>query len=75
MSMQDAHARDGLDVLHYFNVNASEGLSDEQVRQQQLKYGKNVLEAEEGESIDEFDIERKSTDRRFFQQPHSGSLF
>jgi hypothetical protein len=33
--MKDAHARDGLDVCHYFNVNASEGLSDEQVLQQQ----------------------------------------
>ena len=47
--MKDAHARDDLDVCHYFNVNASEGLSDEQVLQQQLKYGKNVLEAEDGE--------------------------
>ncbi|XP_070573118.1 calcium-transporting ATPase sarcoplasmic/endoplasmic reticulum type-like isoform X2 [Ptychodera flava] len=49
--MEHAHMKSVDEILQYFNVNESQGLSPEQVKSQQEKYGPNELPAEEGKSL------------------------
>eukprot|EP00897_Mesotaenium_endlicherianum_P009526 jgi/Mesen1/8601/ME000005S08568 len=39
--MEDAYAKDVSEVLHYFQVDANRGLSDDQVAKNTLEYGRN----------------------------------
>lgn len=49
--MEDAHAKKVEEVLTYFQVDPERGLSPDQVKRYQEKYGPNELPAEEGKSI------------------------
>ncbi|XP_018914251.2 calcium-transporting ATPase sarcoplasmic/endoplasmic reticulum type isoform X2 [Bemisia tabaci] len=49
--MEDAHAKTVDEVLKYFNVDPERGLSPDQIKRNQEKYGPNELPAEEGKSI------------------------
>lgn len=49
--MEDGHAKTVDEVLNYFNVDSEKGLSLDQVKRNQEKYGLNELPAEEGKSI------------------------
>jgi len=49
--MEDAHAKRVDEVLSYFGVDPERGLTTEQVKKYQEKYGPNELPAEEGKSI------------------------
>jgi len=58
--MEDAHAKTWGEVVQYFGVDMEKGLSAEQVKRHQEKYGANELPAEEGKSLwqlvlDQFD--------------------
>ncbi|KAI4490094.1 hypothetical protein M0804_004276 [Polistes exclamans] len=48
--MEDGHAKTVEEVLNYFNVDGEKGLSLDQVKRNQEKYGLNELPAEEGKS-------------------------
>jgi hypothetical protein len=47
--MEDAHAKTVDEVLKYFSVDPERGLSLDQEKRNQKKYGPNELSAEEGE--------------------------
>jgi Ca2+ transporting ATPase len=49
--MEDAHAKTSEEVLKYFGTNEEVGLSADQVKQFQAKYGPNELPTEEGKTI------------------------
>lgn len=49
--MEDAHSRSVEECLNHFNADPERGLSPEQVKRNQEKYGPNELPAEEGKSI------------------------
>lgn len=49
--MEDAHAKTTEEVLKYFGTNEEVGLTADQVKQFQAKYGLNELPAEEGKTI------------------------
>jgi len=49
--MEDAHAKTTEEVLKYFGTNEEVGLSADQVKQFQAKYGPNELPTEEGKTI------------------------
>ncbi|XP_043507735.1 calcium-transporting ATPase sarcoplasmic/endoplasmic reticulum type-like [Frieseomelitta varia] len=49
--MEDGHCKTVDEVLNYFNVDPDKGLSLDQVKRNQEKYGLNELPAEEGKSI------------------------
>ncbi|XP_024084170.1 calcium-transporting ATPase sarcoplasmic/endoplasmic reticulum type isoform X1 [Cimex lectularius] len=49
--MEDAHAKTVEEVLNYFNVDKDRGLTLDQVKRNQEKYGPNELPTEEGKSI------------------------
>jgi len=49
--MDDGHAKTWEEVLNYFGTNAEQGLSPDQVKRHQEKYGRNELPAEEGKTL------------------------
>uniref|UniRef100_A0A336KD28 Calcium-transporting ATPase n=1 Tax=Culicoides sonorensis TaxID=179676 RepID=A0A336KD28_CULSO len=49
--MEDAHSKSSEEVINYFNVDPERGLTLDQVKSNQLKYGPNELPAEEGKTI------------------------
>ncbi|XP_034252460.1 calcium-transporting ATPase sarcoplasmic/endoplasmic reticulum type isoform X2 [Thrips palmi] len=49
--MEDAHTKTVDEVLNYFSCDTERGLSPDQVKRNQEKYGLNELPAEEGKSI------------------------
>ncbi|KAG6448340.1 calcium-transporting ATPase sarcoplasmic/endoplasmic reticulum type isoform X2 [Manduca sexta] len=49
--MEDAHTKSVDEVLKYFGTDPDKGLSADQVKRNQEKYGPNELPAEEGKSI------------------------
>ncbi|XP_065155622.1 calcium-transporting ATPase sarcoplasmic/endoplasmic reticulum type isoform X2 [Atheta coriaria] len=49
--MEDGHSKSVEEVLNYFQADAERGLSLDQVKRSQAKYGLNELPAEEGKSI------------------------
>ncbi|XP_071438593.1 calcium-transporting ATPase sarcoplasmic/endoplasmic reticulum type isoform X1 [Hetaerina americana] len=49
--MEDAHCKTVDEILSYFNVDPERGLTIDQVKSNQAKYGPNELPAEEGKSI------------------------
>ncbi|XKL63181.1 hypothetical protein PGB90_005545 [Kerria lacca] len=49
--MEDAHIKKVEEVLSYFSVDPERGLTPDQVKRYQEKYGPNELPAEEGKSI------------------------
>jgi len=49
--MEDAHAKTVEEVLNYFSVDPERGLTPDQVKRNQEKYGPNELPTEEGKSI------------------------
>uniref|UniRef100_UPI00168D5A08 cation-transporting P-type ATPase n=1 Tax=Acinetobacter pittii TaxID=48296 RepID=UPI00168D5A08 len=49
--MEDAHSKTVEEVLNYFNTDAERGLTLDQVKRNQEKYGPNELPTEEGKSI------------------------
>ncbi|KAJ9597778.1 hypothetical protein L9F63_011386, partial [Diploptera punctata] len=49
--MEDGHAKTVDEVLNYFSTDPERGLSADQVKRYQEKYGPNELPAEEGKSI------------------------
>ncbi|KDR21433.1 calcium-transporting ATPase sarcoplasmic/endoplasmic reticulum type isoform X1 [Zootermopsis nevadensis] len=49
--MEDGHAKTVDEVLNYFSVDPERGLTPDQVKRNQEKYGPNELPAEEGKSI------------------------
>ncbi|XP_064424252.1 sarcoplasmic/endoplasmic reticulum calcium ATPase 2 isoform X1 [Latimeria chalumnae] len=56
--MENAHTKTVEEVLAYFNVNESTGLSLEQMKKQREKWGPNELPAEEGKSLWELVVEQ-----------------
>uniref|UniRef100_A0A8B9LKI6 P-type Ca(2+) transporter n=1 Tax=Astyanax mexicanus TaxID=7994 RepID=A0A8B9LKI6_ASTMX len=56
--MQDAHTKNPEEVLAFFGVSETTGLSPDQVKKNQAKFGFNELPAEEGKSIWELVIEQ-----------------
>lgn len=49
--MEDGHAKTTEEVIGYFQVDPERGLTPDQVKRNQEKYGPNELPAEEGKSI------------------------
>lgn len=49
--MEDAHSKSVDEVLGYFGTDPDKGLSPDQIKRNQEKYGPNELPAEEGKSI------------------------
>lgn len=49
--MDDAHAKTSEEVIDFFNLDCDKGLSPDQVKRNQEKYGLNELPAEEGKTI------------------------
>jgi Ca2+ transporting ATPase len=49
--MEDGHAKTTEEVINYFNVDPERGLTPDQIKRNQEKYGPNELPAEEGKSI------------------------
>lgn len=49
--MEDGHIKNVDEVVNYFSVDPERGLSPDQVKRNQEKYGLNELPAEEGKSI------------------------
>jgi len=49
--MEDAHAKTWEEVVNYFGTDPERGLSGDQVKKYQDKYGPNELPAEEGKSL------------------------
>ncbi|XP_059844155.1 sarcoplasmic/endoplasmic reticulum calcium ATPase 2 [Hypanus sabinus] len=56
--MENAHTKTVDEVLAYFNVNETTGLSLEQVKKQKERWGPNELPAEEGKSLWELVLEQ-----------------
>ncbi|XP_043202010.1 calcium-transporting ATPase sarcoplasmic/endoplasmic reticulum type-like isoform X3 [Amphibalanus amphitrite] len=56
--MEDGHTRTVAEVERYFNVDSERGLSEDQVKRHQEKYGPNELPAEEGKSLMELILEQ-----------------
>ncbi|XP_051996133.1 sarcoplasmic/endoplasmic reticulum calcium ATPase 1-like isoform X2 [Xyrauchen texanus] len=56
--MENAHMKETPECLAYFGVNESTGLSPDQVKKNQAKYGFNELPAEEGKTIWELVVEQ-----------------
>ncbi|KAA0705818.1 Sarcoplasmic/endoplasmic reticulum calcium ATPase 1 [Triplophysa tibetana] len=56
--MENAYSKETAECLAYFSVNESTGLSPDQVKKNQAKYGFNELPAEEGKSIWELVMEQ-----------------
>ncbi|XP_064620385.1 calcium-transporting ATPase sarcoplasmic/endoplasmic reticulum type-like isoform X3 [Lineus longissimus] len=56
--MEFAHTKTCQEVVNYFAVDEDVGLSDEQVKRNQEKYGPNELPAEEGKSLWELVLEQ-----------------
>ena len=56
--MENAHTKETPECLAYFGVSESTGLTPEQVKKNQAKYGFNELPAEEGKSIWELVVEQ-----------------
>ena len=56
--MEHAHTKTCEEVLQHFQVDELTGLSDEQIRRNQEKYGPNELPAEEGKSLWELILEQ-----------------
>ncbi|XP_044000381.1 sarcoplasmic/endoplasmic reticulum calcium ATPase 2b isoform X1 [Gambusia affinis] len=56
--MDNAHTKTVEEVLSFFNVNESTGLSLEEVKKQRERFGPNELPAEEGKSLWELVIEQ-----------------
>jgi len=49
--MEDGHSKTTEEVINYFNVDPERGLTLDQVKRNQEKYGPNELPAEEGKTI------------------------
>ena len=49
--MEAAFNKTGEECLAYFNVDEEQGLSDEQIKRAEEKFGPNELPAEEGKSL------------------------
>jgi len=49
--MEDAHAKTWEEVVNYFGLDPEKGLTSDQVKKYQEKYGPNELPAEEGKSL------------------------
>lgn len=49
--MENGHAKTVEEVLDYFGTDSERGLSDDQVRKYQAKYGPNELPTEEGKAL------------------------
>jgi Ca2+ transporting ATPase len=49
--MEDGHTKTVEEVLNYFNSDPERGLTLDQVKRNQEKYGPNELPVEEGKSI------------------------
>lgn len=49
--MEDAHAKTSEEVLKFFGTNEEVGLTPDQIKSYQAKYGPNELPAEEGKTI------------------------
>lgn len=49
--MEDGHIKTNEEIVSYFNVDPERGLTVDQVKRNQEKYGPNELPAEEGKSI------------------------
>ncbi|XP_063699007.1 calcium-transporting ATPase sarcoplasmic/endoplasmic reticulum type isoform X2 [Culicoides brevitarsis] len=49
--MEDGHSKTSEEVINYFNVDPERGLTLDQVKRNQEKYGPNELPAEEGKTI------------------------
>lgn len=49
--MEDGHAKSWEDVVEYFRVDPDKGLTPDQVKSNQEKYGPNELPVEEGKSL------------------------
>ncbi|KAL0272326.1 UNVERIFIED_CONTAM: hypothetical protein PYX00_005347 [Menopon gallinae] len=49
--MEDGHTKTAEEVLNYFGTDLERGLSPDQIKRNQEKYGLNELPAEEGKSI------------------------
>uniref|UniRef100_H2ZLD5 Calcium-transporting ATPase n=1 Tax=Ciona savignyi TaxID=51511 RepID=H2ZLD5_CIOSA len=56
--MESAYSKTSEEVLGYFNVSQTQGLSDEQVKRNRAKYGPNELPAEEGKSLWQMVVEQ-----------------
>uniref|UniRef100_H2ZGA0 Calcium-transporting ATPase n=1 Tax=Ciona savignyi TaxID=51511 RepID=H2ZGA0_CIOSA len=56
--MEDAYCKTSAEVLSYFSVSPTQGLSDEQVKRNRAKYGPNELPAEEGKSLWQMVVEQ-----------------
>nr|BAC53586.1 sarco-endoplasimc reticulum calcium ATPase [Halocynthia roretzi] len=56
--METSFAKSKEEVLDYFGVSETKGLSLDQVKENQEKYGKNELPAEEGKSVWEMLVEQ-----------------
>uniref|UniRef100_A0A8C2I0E6 P-type Ca(2+) transporter n=1 Tax=Cyprinus carpio TaxID=7962 RepID=A0A8C2I0E6_CYPCA len=56
--MENAHTKETAECLAYFGVSETTGLSPDQVKKNQAKYGFNELPAEEGKSIWELVVEQ-----------------
>uniref|UniRef100_H2ZLD2 Sarcoplasmic/endoplasmic reticulum calcium ATPase 2 n=1 Tax=Ciona savignyi TaxID=51511 RepID=H2ZLD2_CIOSA len=56
--MENAYSKRSEEVLSYFNVSQTLGLSDEQVKRNRAKYGPNELPAEEGKSLWQMVVEQ-----------------
>ncbi|CAB3389100.1 Hypothetical predicted protein, partial [Cloeon dipterum] len=49
--MDDGHAKTSEEVVEFFNLDFDKGLTPDQVKRNQEKYGLNELPAEEGKTI------------------------
>nr|XP_002122235.2 sarcoplasmic/endoplasmic reticulum calcium ATPase 1-like [Ciona intestinalis] len=56
--MEDAYCKTSAEVLSYFDVSLTNGLSEEQVKRNRAKYGPNELPAEEGKSLWQMVVEQ-----------------
>ncbi|KAI5102938.1 ATPase, Ca++ transporting, cardiac muscle, fast twitch 1 like isoform X1, partial [Silurus meridionalis] len=56
--MEDAHAKSPAEVISFFGVSETTGLTPDQVKRNMAKYGPNELPAEEGKTIWELVIEQ-----------------
>ncbi|XP_078491542.1 sarcoplasmic/endoplasmic reticulum calcium ATPase 1-like [Ciona intestinalis] len=56
--MEDAYCKTSAEVLSYFDVSLTNGLSEDQVKRNRAKYGPNELPAEEGKSLWQMVVEQ-----------------
>nr|XP_002119917.1 sarcoplasmic/endoplasmic reticulum calcium ATPase 1-like [Ciona intestinalis] len=56
--MEDAYCKTSAEVLSYFDVSLTNGLSEKQVKRNRAKYGPNELPAEEGKSLWQMVVEQ-----------------